>query len=238
MNYDAVFTDQVKSLMFVLNNRTFQERYHIQACSKVMLKIYATLLFALILSVPALSQDTEWELKKDEDGIKVYTRLAEGSSIKEFKAMATLPIAATQLFAVLKDVEHYPTWIEDVQYAKMVAEDDAALSFYYQLDMPWPIKNRDMALDMDITNTADSIILKLNSNKDIEPVRDDFIRMNKVIGQWSLYPISANSTQVIHQFLADPEGSIPVWVVNAFIVEGPYKSMKNLESYARERASE
>lgn len=177
-------------------------------------------------------QTSPWELKKDEDGIKVYTRLIEGSSIKEFKAIGTLPVAAEQIFAVLKDVKNYPDWIEDVQFAKMITDNGDALSFYYQLDLPWPVKNRDMALDMNITNTPDSIILKLTNNKDIEPLNDDFIRMYNVVGQWSLYPISATSTEVTHQFLADPEGSIPAWVINVFIVEGPYKSMKNLASYA------
>jgi ribosome-associated toxin RatA of RatAB toxin-antitoxin module len=198
------------------------------------MKLLYLLIFALaILFTPTeVYSQEQWELKKDADGIKVYTRLAEGSSIKEFKAITTLPVAASQILAVLKDVEKYPLWIEDVENARTINGSENNLSFYYQLDLPWPVKNRDMALDMNITHRADSIILKLTNNNNIVPVDEDFIRMHNVVGQWSLYPISSNSTSVIHQFLADPEGSIPAWVINAFIVEGPYKSMKNLESYA------
>ena len=196
------------------------------------MRYFLTLLCSAFLWLPGYPQEVNWDLKKDEAGIQVYTRTVKESSIKEFKAVGILPVTVHKLISILQDVEHYPEWIDDVQYSKKISIKDQKLDFYYQLHLPWPVKNRDMALTMQVIEEANNTVLQLVSNPNIEPLKSDFIRMVKVNGYWKLEPISDSSTKVTHQFLADPEGSIPAWVVNSFIVDGPYNSMVNLAKYA------
>ena len=46
----------------------------------------------------SLFASESWELEKDEDGIKVYTRMTDKSDVKEFKAVTTINADKTPEF--------------------------------------------------------------------------------------------------------------------------------------------
>jgi ribosome-associated toxin RatA of RatAB toxin-antitoxin module len=198
----------------------------------MMQLIYYTLFFSVLSSGSPGIQSSGWELKKDAEGIQIYTRSVDNSNVKEFKATGIVKASAKDILAVLKDVENYAKWIEDVKYSRKISQEENKMDFYYQIDLPWPMKDRDMALSMNISQTEDSIAVMLKSNNQIVADDEDFIRMNKVDGEWILYPIDATSCRVAYRFLADPEGSLPAWVVNLFIVDSPFKTLQNLSAYA------
>ena len=196
----------------------------------MVLMRYFLLIWILFISYnQAFTQ--AWELKKEGDSIKVYTRVVPNSPIKEFKASGTMKAKPEAIYAVLRDVPSYPKWIEDVKHAIKISEYDSGMTFYYQLALPWPLKDRDMALEMKITSSENTILFALESNPELVAVDEDFIRMVTVTGEWSIQQLDDEFCLVEHRFLADPEGSLPSWVVNMFIVDGPYQTMANLSEY-------
>ncbi len=197
-----------------------------------MVKTFFIVFIAFSAFLP--NQGNNWELKKEADGIKVFTREVENSNIKEFKATSPVNASEAVIFRILQDVANYPQWIEDVQYAEIVATDTRLLKFYYQLTLPWPMKNRDIAMTMEVVENNDgSLTLIMHSTPALVPEKAGFIRMHEVAGKWHLQPIDAHHCQVTYQFLADPEGFLPAWVVNIFIVDGPFKTLQNLNKYAK-----
>ena len=190
------------------------------------MRYFFLLVFIIYFEQPIRAQ--AWELKKKADSIEVYTRTVSNSPVKEFKAIGIIEAQPEHILEVLKDVPSYPEWIEDVTFSETVLSNGDSLSFYYQMNLPWPVKDRDMALDMSIARDENEIAVRLTSNPDLVPVNDDFIRMYQVEGEWLITRIDEQFCEVQHRFLADPEGSLPAWVVNLFIVDGPYSSMKNL----------
>jgi hypothetical protein len=58
---------------------------------------------------------------------------------------------------------------------------------------------------------------------------DDYLRIEISQGSWIFKKIDDNRVEVIHQFMSDPGGNIPKWIVNMFIVSGPYKTLENLK---------
>ena len=56
-------------------------------------------------------------------------------------------------------------------------------------------------------------------------------------GKWVFTPLENGKTQVYHQFGGDPGGSIPAWIVNMFLVDGPYKTMLGLQETIAKRSS-
>ena len=187
----------------------------------------------VILLIPFTSLAQAWELKKEADSIQVYTRSVSNSPIKEFKAVAQINASSEKILAVLKDVPSYPQWIEDVNYTKILNSAEDQLSFYYQMDLPWPMKDRDLALHMQISTSPGEISVNLSSAAKEVPLDQDYIRMYTVEGEWIITRVDDNTSDVVHRFLADPEGSLPAWVVNLFIVDGPFKSMKNLRQFVK-----
>jgi hypothetical protein len=195
--------------------------------------------FLLLILIILYFQNTyaqAWELKKSSDSIEVYTRTVNNSPIKEFKAVGTIAAGCADILGILKDVPSYSQWIEDVNYSETISSSEDSLSFYYQMDLPWPVKDRDMALDMRIQNTAKEVTVSLTSNPGLVPVSKDYIRMTQVEGEWIITTLNDSTSYVQHRFLADPEGSLPAWVVNLFIVDGPFQTMKNLREFVKARA--
>ena len=191
----------------------------------------------LLLSFTYDDQEKDWELKKEADGISVYTRDVEGSNIKEFKATAHIASSQKTALDILIDIPNYPRWIEDVKYSEILNETEGGRNFYYQLDLPWPVKDRDIAMTMKISPQEDkSVLLELTGRDDLIVENDDFIRMNNVLGQWLVIPVDDENCVVTYRFIADPEGYLPAWVINIFIVDGPYRTLLNMEEYASSKS--
>ena len=196
--------------------------------------IYSLFIGAFIWPFSAVSQEDKWELKKDKDGITIYTRSVENTNINEFRANAKISSSAETISNIILDVENYTKWIEDVNHSEKLYQEKNRIGMYYQLGLPWPIQDRDITLISVFETLPDSSILfQLTNNSSIKEEDEDFIRIKEIRGHWLIKPIDKQNCEVTYQFLADPEGSLPGWVVNLFVVDGPFKTLQNLEKYAR-----
>lgn len=190
------------------------------------------LLFALsLLSLVSFSQKDEWSLAKDKNGIKVYTKSAEEAKIKEFKAIATINASALAIEKELKNVEKHDQWIKDVlnpQILKKVNENE--YYSYYELKIPFPFDNRDMILHVTCKTENEVINISQKTASTYISKKSGIVRMPISEGNWKLTPQGKGATVVHYQFLADPGGSIPSWITNMFIVDGPYSTLLNLKA--------
>ena len=84
-----------------------------------------------------------WELQKEDEGIKVYTAEVEGSEIKAFKAVAVMEGKLSNFVAVLKDVEAYQELFNSNMYSELLEQTDTMQIQYSQTKVPWPISDRD-----------------------------------------------------------------------------------------------
>ncbi len=175
----------------------------------------------------SLSFCSDWTLEKNEDGIKVYTRKSAGTDILEFKAISTINASRLAIAKVIARVTDYPNWFPDCSDAKLVEKiNSTQRKYYYRLDLPWPASDRDavMLLSVDVDN--DKGITVLNFTKSTgKPNVSGVVRMPAADGFWKLTSISETKTELHYQFLADPGGSLPTWIINMFIVDGPYDAI-------------
>lgn len=63
------------------------------------------------LFISFISAAQEWELKDEQDGIKVYTRSVPNSDIKAVKVEATVEATLSQLAAVILDIPASGEWV-------------------------------------------------------------------------------------------------------------------------------
>lgn len=172
-----------------------------------------------------------WELAKNEDGIKVYTRQKEGSKIKEFKAITTVSTKMVVLEMLIEKVSEYPKWQANVTSArilKKVSQNEQYI--YYTSDVPWPITDRDIALHWIKTNNNGTITYTLNCTPDYIEEQDNFLRIKEAKGIWLFVPTDTNNIEITYQFYGDPAGSLPNWIINLFIVDGPFETLKNIKT--------
>ena len=176
---------------------------------------------------PVMGQS--WRLDKDSDNIRVYTRLVHGSDFREFKAEMQVEATLDQIEKILDDHEHYTLWQANMDSASLVnwVGNDVKL-LYFQADMPWPITNRDFVFEQ-TKKKDDNTLIYSNSSKHSELHQNSgFIRVKSADGFWK-FTQNGTRVDVLYQWKGDPEGAIPAWVVNIFIVDGPHKTLLNLK---------
>jgi len=190
-------------------------------------------IFSLCLNSFNLSEidpGGDWILAKDKNNIKIYTREREGSNIKEFRAITSTTANMEQLESHMLEVADFPAWQANVTTAKILKQiSPTEMYIYYTSDLPWPVSDRDIIAHCVRTETEVGIVTyTLFGKPDYIPRNEDFIRIPKSLGSWRFIPEDDGVIKIIYQFYGDPSGSLPAWIINMYIVDGPYQTLINL----------
>lgn len=188
-----------------------------------------TVLAAVMAMAFGLGLRTNWELKKEEDGIKVYTSGAATSTFKQFKALSFVNATPAAIAKMVVDVEHNHQWAESVKPGKIIKRDsENEFVFSQVIEMPFPFTDRIM-IQRCTTKVLGNGKIRVDLFEDLDALDydGDLVVVPVSRGYWILNP-SNGGTNLEYSFLVDPGGNIPAWLVNAFIVDTPFNSLKNL----------
>jgi len=189
-------------------------------------------LFLFVLLLFPIQDD--WELKKNKNGIQVYTRESENTPIKSFKGVALFDAAPERILEVIQDLANYPQWMDRCEYGEVLEKlspDDYYI--HTKMSMPFPVKNRDVVQRIIIVRQGGDIVIDIQSTPEYIDEEEDYIRIPFSEGYWRLTPTNSGSTKVELISTSDPGGSIPDWVVNMMIVSTPYNMLENLQEYVK-----
>lgn len=197
-------------------------------------KYHIIILLIVILvysNLNAFGQKNKWEFKKNEDGIVVYTREDKVTGNIEFKASIELETTIDTLLKVFKDINSYTEWMAETKVSKILKIiSNTERYIYFEADVPWPLENRDMPILEKTTITSKGAKISLTGKSNYIPEKKGITRIEEAVGSWEFIPLPNNKVKVIYQFVADPGLDIPNWIINLFIVDGPYKTLTNLKS--------
>lgn len=191
---------------------------------------WAVLLGLIMVSPLLITAQSEWKLAKSGDGIEVYTRNRAEDKIKEFRVTTTVQQPLKRIENLLEDVEAYPTWQDNCEESEVVEKiDNKTVISRYTSSTPFPFSDRDVVLKMTKKPQSDGrVIYQIENAADAIEERDKFVRIPRAGGRWELESKGNSATLVTYQFYADPGGNVPSWLVNMFIVQGPYNSFKQM----------
>src|SRR6185312_17431798 len=193
---------------------------------RVIIAIFLSLSFTTLYA-------TDWELKKDQDGIKVFSASVPNSNIKAVKVECMLTASPSQLVALLLDTKAHEQWVYSTKISYLVKKvSDLEQIYYSEIKMPWPITNRDVLVDFKITQDTMSRVISVNATavSGYIPVKDGIIRVLLSKVNWSVTPVGNNQLKIEYTAQADPGGSVPAWVVNMFCDKGPFETFKKLRT--------
>ena len=189
--------------------------------------IWITIIVCL-LTFTASAQEN-WNLVKEEAGIKVYTKTESGSKYKAFKAEMQVSCKIEDILEVLKNTDSINNWVANCKEVKLLKTEDHDQYYYIETSLPLPFENRDMVYHFQY--------IKINSGQErvnvtgipdyIHP-RKGIVRIVKSNGYWLLTSIDTNMTAVIYQMHVEPGGLIPAWLANPFIKNVPFSTFKEL----------
>lgn len=190
----------------------------------------------LSASLPLIAQ-TNWSLKKQKDGISIYSRASDESPFDDLKVELDLKGTISQLASVLLDIPNYTQWAYGTKVSRIIKRTSKTeLIYYTEIEVPWPASNRDLYADFKLTqdSAGNSLQLVAKAIKDYLPPKDDLVRVPMSTGQWMATKISAQTIHLIYTLKLDPGGSVPAWVLNLFSTKGPLETFENLKKKMEE----
>ena len=188
-----------------------------------------TTLFFTIAYINLLPSTNEsWELKKDQDSIKVYIRNVDDNT-KEYLAETIINSDIDKIFKTITDFDNSYRWMYKLNSSKILEKSDTLMYVYFVVDMNWPLKNRDLISDAVITQNENKIRIVMNSYPDYMPEKDKLIRIKQSRSIWNLEKIDDEYTKVALQSYAIVEG-IPTFIMDLFILDSPMYSMTQLRN--------
>ena len=203
----------------------------------MILKIPFVLILVSLLA-PALAG--EWELERNEQGIRVYTREVPDSDIRQFRAEMTLPASLDRVLAVFDDFKRYPEWKFKVSMSGVLSQPDETSWYHYQdIRMPFPLDDRLFVLlsRLKAVGTREVVIDTRavpgycvgNLEKTCGPINSsEALVVKQATGRHLLRQLEDGSTRVTWIQHAEPGGRLPDWLVNAMLVDGPWETFSNL----------
>jgi hypothetical protein len=197
----------------------------------MMKKIYylssLLFIFALFTGFDSINEKV-WKLEKNKNGIKVYSNVPEGETLKHIKAHAIVKSSLSSIVAVLIDVPNYTNWIYNCSESNSLKQVNNQEMIYYSVsDVPWPLDNRDLVLKNTISqNNKTKTVYSISAPVlNVIPKKKGMVRIENMYGKWTITP-KENGLVVLEYYLKlDVGGNVPDWIVNLFIEKGPYQSM-------------
>jgi len=200
-----------------------------------------SLLIALVIFLklgPAFGQ-SDWQLKAEKEGIKIYTRDIPGSKVKALKVESEFEATPAQLVALIMDVNTAPDWVYHVKSSTLIKRVSASELYYYsEVSLPWPLADRDFVAHLTVNQDPDTKVITIDGPAvaGFVPVKHGVVRVNDSKGKWVITPIGNDEIKVEYCIHVDPGGALPSWLTNMFATEGPMNIFRNIKTQLQKPA--
>ncbi len=176
-----------------------------------------------------------WKLRKEENGVAVYSKPQEGSDYDLIRATAHFPVDRERLLPLIMNPAKVPEWNSICTKAEWLKQESAfSGQVYYQYEMPWPLKDRDLIMARSVRSEGNiTFIIGEVVNSDAKRNKHH-IRVEQSSEYWELVELEDNTTQVSMTAFMDPAGPIPASLVNSLSTNKPIEALSKLREMTEE----
>jgi len=193
---------------------------------------YYRLLLVCLVPFTHVCAQSAWSLKKDKDGIRIYTRSGNESKFNELRAVFDLRGNFTQLRAILQDVPHYNDWVYCTKSSMPVKRlSPQEMIYYSEVSVPWPLSNRDFYGDTRIwiDSVKNQLLVSSRNVDNVYPPNEGLVRIPYLRAEWVVSEPSPGQLHVDYTLSWNPGRGVPAWMANLFSINGPFQSFSQLK---------
>ena len=190
------------------------------------------IVFAFLLINLSFTSSIDWELRKSSNGIYVYTRQGIKSDIKEVRCVTNFQSNLKNLVYFIKDISAHPQYIYKCKMSFILKNvNDSELYYYHETAAPWPVANRYGVIYYKITqnNSTKVVTIKSNGILGMYPNQPDLVEVPALTATWTFTPKSDGTVDGEYYIYLNPGGNIPTWLINLFVVDGPYSTITKMK---------
>ncbi len=192
------------------------------------MKRFINLFFIFLLLSPLLKAQNKWELIRNENNIKVYSR--ENGDKYEIKSITTVQSNFHSIVAVMQDVGNFDQWLHAARKSVLIKKySDTKFMYYLQSNVPWPASDRDMVIILKISIADDKKHVYSNSQS-IEGVikeKDDFVRVKYMQAAWKFTDLENGNIHVVYKVSVKPQTNLPDWLLEEIYEIAPFETIQN-----------
>jgi hypothetical protein len=180
---------------------------------------------------------SDWQLRKEQNGIRIYPKDVAGSALTATRAETTFDAPVQNCISVLKDVDGFTRLFPSCTYTeKIAAKGDTVQTQYIRLDAPWPVTDRDYAFEYLFRKGAKrgSVHVITSCRPNAYPANPSMIRLDKGEGLWVFTPTAEGKTKLVYEFHGSPGGTVPAWLANSSVVDSPLEMLSNFQRLVKE----
>lgn len=189
----------------------------------------------------ALAKDYDWQLVKDQNGIKLYKSDSPDVEFKSYKAVTVINQPLEALLEVMLDIPSYPQWMTGSRKASVVKllspnRTDGNMLLYFVWDAIWPFNNRDVVMKVTTVNDWDNdrvIVWLQNAQDPLVPLKDGLVRIEYFFAQYQFTYIDREHTQVSYMNTIDPGGVVTPGLATVQTANIPFNTLEGLAKQAQ-----
>jgi hypothetical protein len=181
--------------------------------------------------------EADWQLKKNANGILVYTRESTELGIKEVKCVTHFKSSLSGLVAFIKDIPQHPNYIYRCKSAFIIKNvNDSELYYYHETATPWPVENRYGVIYYKIKQDSKTKIVRIDSKEilNMYPKQPNMVEVPKLRASWEFVTNKNGEVESTYYILLNPGGNIPVWLINLFVIDGPYNTILKMKELLKQ----
>ena len=174
-----------------------------------------------------------WTLAKDKNGVKIETRFIKGWSIKEYRATVFVKTSLNKAVDAYRDPVKRKEFMErSIEVANLKVLSKNEIITYNLGNAPWPVLDRDNITRSVFSKPSENQIkITMTSLPNYINEKSNIVRVPRSKGYWLFSDLGNGKIKIVQQSVADLGGSVPDWVVNSTIVEGPYDTLLALKNF-------
>jgi hypothetical protein len=183
---------------------------------------------------PADFGHADWEMIREEEGIRVFRWEPPGSDLFAFKSETVMDAPMPRILSVLVDVPRRKEWMPNLLDGHTVRVLSPFERVEYMAVKTPPLTaNRDFVFhaQAEYDKAKQQTLLRFTSVTDpAAPELEDFVRGRVLDSTYTLRALPGNKTFVELRVHVDPRGSVADWIVNFVTRNTPYNTLVNVRS--------
>lgn len=175
----------------------------------------------------------DWELKRDEQGVRVFSREVADARFDEIRVETVVRNSSLDaVVAVLRDTPSNPEWVAHCEDAYVIEQISPTESIVYtRTDLPFPLRDRWVVSRSQWQQDPDTYQVSMRGRAvDREMSGEQSgVRVTDSRFSWQLTPMESGDIRIVNQTFLDPNTPIPSWLAQSFMFNGPLTTMQNFQ---------
>ncbi|MBQ0754396.1 MAG: hypothetical protein KBT87_06705 [Gammaproteobacteria bacterium] len=196
----------------------------------------ATIAMLSVISLHAQAaadtSNSSWEKvrhAKQRGDVTTWVRPVPGNPLKAFKGQIEVPHNMLTVFAVFGDIERFPQWVYQCDYARLLPElgNDIA---YIHIAGIWPVDDRDVVARTTLSQDPNTLAISVHTVavKSLYPEQKKTVRIPNLESSFIMEPLHDGWTRLTFETFADPGGAIPAWLANLVATRAPRDTLEDM----------